>query len=274
MAKHAPGKRYQANKNEDKKIRKTKKGKTNILLIIFIILFIYSSFVLARWLWSNISAKQVSEKLKDEVVIVTSIDNYDKPVEEKENNIFNKINFDKLKEINKDVVGYIEIPNTNISYPILHASDNEYYLKRDIYQNYNACGSVFMDYTNTSNFTDINTVLFGHNLISGMMFANLNKIVEGELGNDIYINVYTETKNIRYKVFSTYKSEPIKAPINTNIVNEQEFIATAIQKSNIDFNVLPNEKDKIITLSTCDSSGKKRTIVHGVKILEEVIQEN
>lgn len=101
------------------------------------------------------------------------------------------------------------------------------------------------------------------------MFTDLNKIVDGELGNNIVINIYTEKANYQYKMFSTYISKPIKEPINTQIADIQGFINTAIQKSNVSCNTYPTDKDKILTLSTCNGSGKNRTIVHGVKILEE-----
>lgn len=284
MAKHSQGKRFkQENTVQNNRKRNTqnntgsknnvsrKKAKINIFLLLFIALFIYSAFILGRWIWSNISAKQANEKLKEEVVEVVTVN--DEQVEEEQekqqNTGFNKIDFSKLKEINSDVVGYIEVPNTNISYPILQADDNDYYLNRDIYQNYNGCGSVFMDYTNNPDFSDTNTVLFGHNLITGMMFTDLNKIVNGELGNEVIINIYTEKANYQYKMFSTYISKPVKEPINTKIVDVQEFIDTAIQKSAISCNTYPTDKDKILTLSTCNGSGKNRTIVHGVKVLEE-----
>lgn len=281
MAKHSEGKRFKQENKHEKKINNVnnnitknsstkKKIKINIFLILFIALFIYSAFILCRWIWSNFSAKQANERLKEEVVEVAMADDRqeEKKLEE-ENSVFNKINFTKLKEINADVVGYIEVPNTNISYPILQADDNDYYLNKDIYKKYNGCGSVFMDYTNNPNFTDSNTVLFGHNLITGMMFTDLNKIVDGELGNNIVINIYTEKANYQYKMFSTYISKPIKEPINTQIADIQGFINTAIQKSNVSCNTYPTDKDKILTLSTCNGSGKNRTIVHGVKILEE-----
>lgn len=256
----------------NKKRTKSKKKKINVFLILFIVLFIYSAFILLRWIWSNYSAKQATEQIKEEVVeVINTSEESDEYNQEK--SVFNKIDFTKLKEINSDVVGYIEVPNTNISYPVLQAKDNEYYLNRDIYKKYSGCGSVFMDYTNNPNFSDSNTVLFGHNLITGMMFANLNKIVTGELGNEIYINIYTEKANYRYQMFATYKSAPTKEPINTKISNEKEFIDTALQKSNVKCNIYPNERDNILTLSTCDSSGKSRVIVHGVRILEETPQK-
>lgn len=122
MAKHSQGKRFkQENTVQNNRKRNTqnntgsknnvsrKKAKINIFLLLFIALFIYSAFILGRWIWSNISAKQANEKLKEEVVEVVTVN--DEQVEEEQekqqNTGFNKIDFSKLKEINSDVVGYI-----------------------------------------------------------------------------------------------------------------------------------------------------------------------
>lgn len=128
-----------------------------------------------------------------------------------------------------------------------------------------------MDYRNDSDFTDYNTVIFGHNLHLGEMFSDLQKIVKNELGTEITINIYLKNKQIQYRIFSSYFSEPIKDPINTNITDHKAFIETAREKSQIDFNIMPNEQDPILTLSTCDRTGKKRVIVHGVKIIEKEV---
>lgn len=126
-----------------------------------------------------------------------------------------------------------------------------------------------MDYQNCSDFEDYHTVIFGHNLHLGMMFSDLQKIVENKLGKDIYINIYLPERVKQYKVFSSYVSDPVKDPIDINITDPKAFIKEQIQKSQIDFNTMPNEEDNILTLSTCDNTGKKRIIIHAVKILEK-----
>ena len=70
------------------------------------------------------------------------------------------IDFEKLKSINPDVVAWIKIDGTTIDYPIMQTTNNEYYLKKDIYNNYEQCGSIFLDYKNNSNFTDKNIVVY------------------------------------------------------------------------------------------------------------------
>ncbi len=127
-----------------------------------------------------------------------------------------------------------------------------------------------MDYENKPDFNDNNTILYGHNLRTGKMFADLQKIVRSELGNDITIYIYKDNEIKEYKVFSSYITEPVKDPIYTTIENKKSFIEKALQNSKVNFNIVPNEQDKILTLSTCDNSGKNRTIVHAIEILSKI----
>lgn len=236
----------------------------SLLFIIFLIIFLYSSYKLLKWGIDNKKSEEINEKIKSEVITVTKINNT--PIE----NFGLNIDFEKLKSINNDVVGYIEITNTDVSYPILQTENNEYYLDRDIYKNYNSCGSIFMSYYCNSKFSSQNTVLFGHNMKSGKMFAVLNNILNRKQEPNIDINIYTPTSNIKYKPFSIYISEPNINPITNSFENEQKFIDNAIFKSTVDFNIHPNTEEKLLTLSTCDGSGKNRTILHAVKFLEEI----
>ena len=95
---------------------------------------------------------------------------------------------DNLFEKNIDYRGWIKIDNTNINYPILQGQDNEEYLYKDINNEYIVSGSIFMNYLNNG-FDDQNTVLFGHNMKNGTMFANLKKYKEEDF---FYNNNYIE----------------------------------------------------------------------------------
>jgi len=261
MAKHMASNKRQ---RYESKRKLQKKAKTRfVLFIILILLFVYSTFQVGYWVYSNINLSKQDEKIKEETKVVK---------EDEKGQKVETVDFSKLKEINQDVVGWIKIANTNINYPILQTNDNEYYLKRDIYKQYSSCGSVFMDYRNNKEFEDKNTVIFGHNLTLGKMFSDLQKIPKGELGNEIYVDIDIENKQKQYKVFSSYKTEPLEDPITINIKDSKEFIDKALKNSQINFQTQPNEQDSIITLSTCDNTGKKRIIVHAVEILEENLQ--
>ena len=98
--------------------------------------------------------------------------------------------FEKLRETNPDVIGWISIPGTVIDYPIVQTTDNDYYLDQSITGTYLKSGAIFVDFRNSSNWTDRNTVIYGHNMASGEMFAQLAKYRSGTfLRNNKYIYI-------------------------------------------------------------------------------------
>ena len=85
------------------------------------------------------------------------------------------IDWKSLRAVNPDVVAWIKIPGTVVDYPVVQTKDNQYYLKRGFDGKKNSCGTIFMNTYNRTDFSDYNTVLYGHNMKNGSMFAVINK---------------------------------------------------------------------------------------------------
>lgn len=85
------------------------------------------------------------------------------------------MDFSRLKEINPDIIGWIRLEGTSIDYPIVRTDNNDYYLDHLYNGEWNSNGSIFIDYRNTGDFTDRNTVIYGHHMKNGMMFHALEK---------------------------------------------------------------------------------------------------
>lgn len=179
----------------------------------------------------------------------------------------NLVDIDELKNEYKEAMGYIEIPNTNISYPIMQGEDNSYYLKHLPNGNKNKMGSIFLDYRNNG-FNDKNTIIYGHNFNNGTMFSDLlnyksNDFYKKHSKYDIYIN----DKNIEVEVFGVYIVNATKEEIPINFESSDDFnnYLDKIKKSNlITSNTEVNESDQLITLCTCaNGSWKNRLIVVG-----------
>lgn len=230
-----------------------------VIFFVFAIIFIFSIVNLSRWAIYNRKSANLIKDIVNE--------NFKESKEEQEEKK-NPVNFEELKKINKDSIAWIRIKDTNINYPILQTNDNEYYLKKDINEKYSTCGWIFMNYKNSSNFSDRNTVLYGHNIKSGLMFSDLQKIYKEELGTDVIIEIYTETEKLEYKVYSSYLIEPedYSAKVLLDEDSEKEYLQEILKRSSIMYNIVPDKSDKLITLSTCDNSGKNRILVHGFYI--------
>ena len=228
-----------------------------VLLVIFASIFVFSAVNLARWaIYNTKSSNQIKEIIKEDFVEL-----------EKQEEGKNPVDLNSLKEKNEDVVAWIRIKDTDINYPIVQAKDNDFYLHKDIEKKYSTAGWIFMDYKNHEAFIDKNTVLYGHNIKSGLMFADLQKIYKNELGTDITIEIYTEAEKLEYKVFSSYMEEPEDYATKSNIVDEGAFgkyIKEMLKRSSILYNIVPDKEGKVLTLSTCDSTGKNRILVHAV----------
>lgn len=249
---------------ENKKRKKKRKSKTNLIKsIIFIILlltFIFSIVNLARWVIYNKKSESLIGKIVE--------DNFIEELKPSENEIKNPVNFEELKNINEDVVAWIKIANTTVNYPIVQTEDNEYYLQKDLNKNNSTCGWIFMNYKNNSDFSDRNTTIFGHNLKSGLMFKDLLKIYKNELGNDVKIEIYTKKEKMEFAVYSSYMIQPEEyaTKVLTTDKEQEEYITEILKRSTITYNIVPSNRDKLITLSTCDNSGKNRILIHGVYI--------
>lgn len=218
-------------------------------LILFIGIFLYTSSNLVIWYRSN---KELEKNEKDifSRVVTTSEENPEKI----------EIDFKKLQEINSDVRAWITVENTNINYPILQTNNNEYYLKHDINKKYSSCGSIFLDCDSDASFTKKNTVIYGHNLLNGKMFAELTNILDGKLGNKINIKIYLPEEEKEYEVFSAYMGEPSLEMKQNNSYQD------ILNKSSLEFQRKEeNKENNIITLITCNSNSEKRIVVNALE---------
>ena len=226
-----------------------------ILFCIFLLAFITTAAILLNWWIEGNKAIAANEKLIKEVVIEQNVN-----AQGEVGTLF-QVDFPKLKQINSQVVGWIRIPKTNISYPIVQAEDNDFYLKHNIYKEPSSSGSIFLDYHNQGDFSDRNIVIYGHNMKNDTMFAQLKKL--DSLGADT-IQIYLPDEVKTYSIFSIYNIEAEDYSIQTQITEEQKesFIKTLQKRSRKSYDI-ENWKGEILTLSTCHTENH-RTLVHAI----------
>lgn len=180
------------------------------------------------------------------------------------------VNFDALKSTNEDVVGWIYIEALdNVSYPVVHGTDNDEYLHTTYEGNYNFAGTIFVDYENKGDFSDCNTLVYGHNMKNGSMFGNLKEFVQDKslYNKSKYFWILTPEKNYRYEIISAYTTS-VNSDTYTLFKGPGEeflqYLKNIVGYSEIQ--TTPDEltvKDKIVTLSTCTGNEATRFVVQG-----------
>lgn len=180
-----------------------------------------------------------------------------------------------LKKINKEVKGYLIVRNTKISYPVLKHSDNNYYLKHDIYNRKTSIGAIFFDYRNNVNKLDDNTIIYGHSMLNGTMFGTLRKVTNTSWRKDednLIISLTTEKGTFNFKIFSVYKvdytTDYLKVKFSST-GEKEKFIKMITKRSTFRNNTKVGVKDKILTLSTCTGGNNRRLVVHAVLLKDE-----
>lgn len=187
------------------------------------------------------------------------------------------IDFDYLLGENQDIIGWLMVEGTEIDYPILYDTTfNQYYLSHN-YKGTNAGGgSIVLLPDNTNDFTDFNTVLYGHNLLDGSMFAQLHQFRKKEFfDNHGQIVVYTPERKLTYQVFAAYRRDKKNIVVNYDFSTEElrtEYISSIYQETAV-ANFKPEypvtASDRILTLSTCIGNPAYRYVVQGVLVSDE-----
>ncbi len=178
------------------------------------------------------------------------------------------IDFAGLKQINKDIVGWIDIPAIDASYPILQGEDNEYYLHRDMNQEYLYAGSIFMDANNNDDFRNMNTILYGHNMRDGSMFARLKDFQQEDTFSSCpYFWIYTDQESILYRIFTVHSAENGSSTYMIRFANFEEhrsWFLNMKDSSVIQVSAMKQELKPVVTLSTCTGDSQIKQVVQGM----------
>ncbi|RKO61050.1 class B sortase [Caldibacillus debilis] len=177
--------------------------------------------------------------------------------------------FTELLRINPDIVGWIEIPGTDISYPVLQAENNEFYLTRNYKKEKSRAGSIFMDYRNDVKDLKRNVILYGHRMKDDSMFGQLDKYLSEPFfrrHRTIYFDTLYESYDA--EVFAVYKTTTDFYYIDTDFSTDEEylsFVRRLLDRSVYKTGLAIGPDDPVLTLSTCDYTfpgGKGRLVIH------------
>ena len=185
---------------------------------------------------------------------------------------YENIDFAGMRAVNEDVIGWIQIYDTPVDYPLLDADDNKHYLNRTYDGQWSGYGSIFIEPRNNSDLNDRHLVIYGHNMINDSMFGSLP-----EYKNQAYydahdkIRVCMPDKDMEYQIFSAYTAHVDSATYYMSFTDDAQFkemIDHMKVNSVIQSDIMPDTDDQILTLSTCTPAGAKkyRFVVNAVLV--------
>ncbi|MCI9120320.1 MAG: class B sortase [Oscillibacter sp.] len=179
------------------------------------------------------------------------------------------MDLESLQAANPDVKGWISIPGTPVSYPVLQAADNEYYLYRTWQGERNSMGSVFLDSTSSPDFSDFSTLVYGHRMRNGTMFGSLREYRSQDYWQahpSVYI--VCEEGVARYDIYAAFEAEVRSQVYYLNFPEEEDraaFVSYGLEHSQLDTGLQPGPEDRFLTLSTCTGNGyARRWVVQAV----------
>lgn len=207
---------------------------------------------------------------------MTGEDVTEEPVSEEilteETVILPTVDFATLKENGSDIIGWLTLPDTVVNYPVTQTDNNDYYLDHLYDGTYNKTGYLFADYENQDDFADRNTIIYGHNMRDGSMFAVLNEYDSQEFF-DAHKEMFLVTPEGGYVVelFAAFPAKPSESGEDTSPWRLSwkddgaytTWLNTMLERSVVEGDVTVTSSDKVLTLSTCRPGGTERFIVMG-----------
>lgn len=179
----------------------------------------------------------------------------------------NPIDFSELQQVNEDIAGWLRIRALDISYPVVQGEDNDYYLHRTFEKEDNFAGCLFVNCDNDRDFTDQNTIIYGHNMKNGSMFGKLKQFREEETYNKSkYFWMFTPDLIFQYRIFSAMVVNKTGLAYQTFYSDEDfnEWINKAFEGSEVENSgIQVTSDDHVVTLSTCTGDDSTRFVVMG-----------
>lgn len=276
----------------------SRKWKRILPIIIFVAVIVIYLITLAFRLKDIRFASEKQEKYDE--LFVKAVKVYEeelvKPEEGKPNNIRNDtdeeepleepqipevvVDFDYLWSENEDIIAWISIPDTDIDYPILQASDNEYYLNRNLDGSKGRPACIFLDCYNDCKFNDGLSVVYGHNMRNGTMFGTLKDFQDADYfaeHRSLKLYLPNETKNYQIVIASVFSDDYLFAD-DLTLGQDGRYIFQGMKeneaslfieklrkyrdkKANYVADYEVKEEDKLLVLSTCCRDTSKRLLI-------------
>lgn len=191
------------------------------------------------------------------------------------------LSFEELMDVNPDIYAWIYIPDTNVDYPVAQSSDGDdsFYLSHNIYRQYQFSGTIYSEFQNATDFSDPVTVLYGHNMLNGSMFATLHYFTDADFFDEhTTCFVLTRDKVYTYLIYSAYVYDD-RHILNSNNFDDEDVFLNYLDSTlnprtyngNVRDGVELDKDSRILTLSTCtNGASNTRYLVQGVLVDEQL----
>jgi len=230
-------------------MRRLKKKVVNSIYNILIVICVLGILITLFIILSDLQNDRFADDNYQEVRAFRDIE------EHNNSTVSTSIDFKSLSEINPDIVGWIGYEGLEIDYPLVQSEDNEYYLNHLFTLEQNKLGAIFVDYRNQSDFSDRNTIIYGHNMKDGSMFSSLTNYKEQDY-YDANPNLLLVTKDNTYRVdfFAGLIVDGSYESVRIDFTDDEGFIKyidELMDKSTFTSSISVDSQDRIISLVTC-----------------------
>lgn len=189
----------------------------------------------------------------------------------------NKENIEQLKKFNENIFTWIEIDNTNISYPIVQGKDNMEYLKKDYKNEYSSTGSIFLDYRNKKDFSDFYSIIYGHHIDRKLMFGELDQYkIKSFFDKNRTGKLYLKDRTYNLEIFASAQISSYNSNIYT-LKNSKKDKLNFIKyiKNNAKYyrDIELDENSSIVALSTCSRDTTNGRFIIFTKIINKQTED-
>ena len=254
-----------------------------VIIICALVCLAACGFLAYRFIQMNTAAEEYSE-LQSSYVQTESVPSVSTEADENDDSQPESelpVDFVSLMDVNPEVYAWITIPETNVNYPVLQNSeDDNFYLNHNVYKNYSFPGAIYSQSCNKRDWSDRVTVLYGHNMLDGSMFATLHKFENSSFFDENpYFYIYTADRKLTYEIVTAFLYD------DKHIMNAYDFTKDSVFQEWIDQAKNPRSlganvresvplslNSKFVVLSTCPNYDVGRYLVQGVQIKDERIK--
>lgn len=237
-----------------------KKQRRNIVLtaleVIFLCIFLFALFQAGKILFEYHEGDSFYEDSQDTYLVADNTS-----PEAPKSRLGFRVDLSKIRQVNPDVKGWIYIPDTEVSYPLLWSKSDNTYLRHTYTKEYSVFGSIFFSELSNPDLTDMHTLIYGHNTKNGAMFGGLKKYKEqAYFESHPYIYLIMGDRTYQYKIVSCFTAQTSDDVYILTFAKNSDFqnwLAKLITKSEVDpGTVAITGMEQVLTLSTCTSRTK------------------